>query len=221
MSKAKEIIESIRSITEARVPDFTKPVDKKDFESFAKKYKRDHEFHRYVQDAGKGKVALSKGKAKDLVGTYKVFTSGKAEEDYYKQVESGLNSQIKEAIKAASISSGVRPSGIKYDVNIGDESSSVTVKFKGEELELDAGYFIDPYTDEFHVSAMEGASSWDWMALLGDEDSPWYDSDWISSYVDTEKAHYAAEVFDLDSQADLNDKLSKFLKDAVYEDLKT
>ena len=182
-SQVEEILASKKITAEITLD----PVDVEDWKKFADSYRDTYEdVDSWVEPAGEDKVKLTDKWVKELQRTYKVFTDGEAQSEYedecYKMLEDVLKSLIEKACKKLDID----PKEVTYTITV-DEGDSETVTYNGEELELEDGYFY--YTDNEAYEAMtDSFNSWEWLALLADEESPWYDSTFVDGYKETEAA---------------------------------
>ena len=217
---AKELIEQVmehmaddkvRGSVSAAVGLELGPVDAAAWEAFADRYRdTDKDIDSYVVPAGEGQVKLTPKLAKELKRTYKVFTDGKATDKYEKENLAMAKEVVNKVIKEVCDEVGVSPKKVTYKISLG-EGDKVLIKYAGETLDLDGLYY---YTDE---DAREGVSdsfeSWEWLALLGDETSPFFSDSFLDGYVETQAAQARGELISYNDhvQMDWERDLKKFL----------
>ena len=117
---------------------------------------------------------------------------------------------VNKVIKEVCDEVGISPKKVTYKISLG-EGDKVLIKYAGETLDLDGLYY---YTDE---DAREGVSdsfeSWEWLALLGDETSPFFSDSFLDGYVETQAAQARGELISYNDhvQMDWERDLKKFL----------
>lgn len=135
---------------------------------------------------------LKPAKAKYLAMTYKLFTSGKPAKEYLKSAEKNIKAYIAELFRDNNIKKSLFKVDVSYGADDGHYAFLVTLtskktgveRFVGDEAlhwESD-GDFEDTIQQE------------DWAFWLMDEDSPFYDQDFVDAYAATQ-AGQALEQF--------------------------
>ena len=187
------------------------PVDAAAWEAFADRYRDTYkDIDSYVVPAGEGKVKLTPKLTKELKRTYKVFTDGKATDKDEKENLAMAKEVVNKVIKEVCDEVGISPKKVTYKISLGD-GDKVVIRYAGETLDLDGLYY---YTDE---DAREGVSdsfkSWEWLALLGDETSPFFSYSFLDGYVETQAAQARGELISYNdhTQMDWERDLKKFL----------
>jgi hypothetical protein len=193
-----------------------KTFSEESWESFSDQY-TDFNLSDKVESAGEGELKLKPEAIKALSKSYEVFTDGVAEGKYWDEAKESLTTIIKDLIKEVTTSDlselSIDPSEVKFKVSVDEDSDSVEIEYVGESLELPSMYYLG---QEDWASVVGGSfSSFDWLAILADEDSPLYDGTFYDAYVATEKAQTASELISTNDHTALEweKKLIQFLKD--------
>ena len=194
-----------------------KTFSEESWESFSSKYASRFKLSDKVESAGEGELKLKPEVIKDLSKSYEAFTDGTAEDKYWKEAEESLTTIVEDLIKEVTTSDlselSIDPSEVKFKIHVGEDSDSVEIEYVGEYLELPSMYYLG---QEDWASVVGGSfDSFDWLAILADEDSPLYDGTFYDSYVATEKAQTARELISTNDHtvSEWEKKVIKFLKE--------
>jgi len=196
---------------------FKEAIDEKEYQEFANSYKSATSppsfFKDWVEPAGKGKVKLTNKAAESLQRTYDLFTGGEPIDTYSQGVVDSAIWQMENALGKAIEGTELKSDDFKITVKVGDQSTKVSVNHKptGIDTDFDGGYY---HTTEYIV---DGFDSWDWLAALADEESPWYSETFFHYYVETQCMQAAQELLDLNNQGDLDEQVKEYVKEIAEE----
>jgi hypothetical protein len=169
------------TVVKASKPNFHEEFDYEDYSGFLAKYELEGEVDLFGGDEGSyEKFKLHKGTAEKLAQSYKVFMDRTHAEKRFKQWVEAEQEAIQKLVSKVN-------SKIKVEVTEPEESqdnsysSEIYLRLGSERKEYEPqGYYykFDP------AAQMDDAlNSWDWARWLGDDESPFFDQDWVDAYM--------------------------------------
>jgi len=160
---------------------------------------------------------------KDLIETYKLFTSRRPEQKYLEELESGILLQFNKLVKEAAKKAGVEPRGLEVSLeqqnnhNLGYTAYALIVDYKGQEHKFEPSSLFYEAGDNLS----DAISSYGWAAWLLDESSPFQADDFRDSYEDTEAALTLREIGSLeDSEQEIVRELVRMFEEEAGKDQK-
>lgn len=174
---------------------------------------------------------LTEKVAEDLNRTHKIFMEGGCIDEYNKTAKNTAVDFVLETIKSDQNlrdlfekKCGIDPldsyknekTGLDLAANImedrlGGVSLNITVSYEDIDTEIEGLVYYS--NSDTGAEIGDGAQSWNWLAWLGVEESPYFDSSWTESYLEDKKAQALSELSSYIAEGEAADKVVNSLKE--------
>ena len=178
--------------------DFTEPFEiDSSVERFLDRYGLEGDYEIISEEDDEIIARLTRNVANELKRTYDLFLSGREADRRFARFESDLKNEILKFIRSTwkdigrdidiDVYKDQRLDYIAYTIELVLDRASEVVEPRGLFYQADTGADID-----------DAASSFEWAAWLGIDDSPFYSGDWVDAYGYDQASLWFEEAGDVD-----------------------